>query len=446
LSNDQNNEGKNGGAKQPGPLPGLGGAKPGGAPLPGLGGSKLGAGAPLPGLGGSKPGASLPGMGGVKAAGLPGVGNAPKPVVPPFMQKAEPEKAAALSPEQVSRDPFSNASLPAQRTSFVPDGALLGGAGDVGGAFSDDEAGKTSKPLILGGLILAMLCIGIGFMAKNAMYGRSILNISIRDALVIEYELKKAVKLFDETEGMIGAALQDAIKKKYNSDHIPFLTDNVKRNPINPRIFTERNYKNFDAATVQWLSDYFNKWGQLYELIESHRRETKNDLKALKATGKEFTKLLQTNYGVVFSRDKNKGFLADLVIIGACADKKGKNMCDVQVDTGTFGDARELINPNPGDDALIDEPDGYVVPVGDHSKAGLLKNATQSHFKKYTTRLMKISELMKAMRDIQQNLMGQIAKICSQEPVSFMGGIDTIEEFDEYVANDKNNSSAMSAK
>ncbi len=398
----------------PGPLPGLGGgAKP--APLPGLGGKKVGA--PLPGLGGA----------------------APKPVVPPFMQQAEPAAPAGPSKEQVARDPFGADSLPVQRASYVPaDQGLVGGA-DQGPAFSAADAGKTKKPLILGGALVALISILIGFMGGTSVSGRVALNIAIRDALIVEYELKKSSALFEEVEGMINSALADTMKRKYSKNHIDFLVANVHGNPVNARIFTDRNYKNFDVAAVQWLNTYFNKWGQLATMIDDHRRETKNDEKQLAAAGEEFKKLLETQYGVVFSREKKAGnqLVADLVVIGACAEEKDLMKCQVQVDTGTFGDARVLYSSEPGDGELTKEPDLYVMAVGDHSKVGILKNATQSHFNKYIGRLRAMSDLMKVIRETQTNLIGKISEICSQEPVGFLGGIDVEEEVAEYIKLDK---------
>ncbi len=401
-------------AKLPGPLAGLGGgAKP--APLPGLGGKKVGA--PLPGLG----------------------GGAPKPVVPPFMQQAEPAAPAGPSKEQVARDPFGADSLPSQRSSYIPpDQGLIGGV-DQGPAFSAAEAGKTKKPLMLGGALIALICILIGFMGGTSVAGRVALNIAIRDALIVEYELKKSAALFEEVEGMINSALADTMKRKFSKNHLDFLGANVHGNPVNARIFTDRNYKNFDVAAVQWLNTYFNKWGQLATMIDEHRRITKNDEKQLNAAGEEFKKLLTTQYGVVFSREKKAGnqLVADLVVLGACAEDKDLMKCQVQVDTGTFGDARVLYSSEPGDGELTKEPDLYVMAVGDHSKAGILKNATQSHFNQYVARLKAMSDLMKVIRETQTNLIGKISEICSQEPVGFLGGIDVEDEVAEYIKNEE---------
>ena len=175
------------------------------------------------------------------------------------------------------------------------------------------------------------------------------------------------------------------------------------------------------------------------QLIDDHRRETKNDEAQLSAAGEEFKKLLATQYGVVFAREEKAGnqLVADLVVLGACAEDKELMKCQVQVDTGTFGDERVLYRSEPGDGELTKEPDLYVMPVGDHSKAGVLKNATQSHFNKYVARLRAMSDLMKSIRDTQTNLINKISEICSQEPVGFLGGIDVEDEVAEYIRIDK---------
>jgi hypothetical protein len=445
LSDDQNkpagggsNDKPGGDAKLPGPLPGMGPGKLGGSPLPG---AKPGGAAPLPGVGGAKPGAApLPGVSGAKpgAAPLPGLGGPKAAVVPHFLEEEERKKKEAELAAAQARDPFTQSNLPPQRPSYAPHEGLIGEAGDV--KYSSAEAGKGKMPFVIGGALLTAIALLLGYLGGKAVAGRVALNIAIRDALIIEYELKKAAKQFDEVQNMITAAFQKAAKREYHPQHLRFLTDSVKKNPIRPQIFTERNYKNFDAAAVQWLTDYYTKWDKLYDQIEDHRRSTSNDEKALKATGAEFKKLLETNYAAVFTRDTkaNNKLLANVVVIGAGEENKdGVMEYDVQIDTGTFGDKRQLYSP-PGEDAeLTKEPDKYMIEVGPQSKAGLLGNATQSHFTKYVARLRDMVDLMKGMAETQMNLRNKISEICSQEPVSFLGGIDVEEEVAEYIERDK---------
>lgn len=434
MSADQNNpsggdsKGKGGGGNLPGALPGLGGAKPGGTgPLPGLGGGK----APLPGLAGGA--APLPGLGGAKAP-LPGLGQAKaKPVIAPFQQQAEPAKRKGPDPEQVKRDPFSHSNLPAQRPSYLPHEGLIGA--DPTAVFSEAEAGKSRKPLFVGIAILVVISIGLGYMGGSAVSRRVELNIAIRDALIVKWELDNVRKLFDEVETVVNNAMTKAASREYNAQHVEFLSDKVKGNPVKPTIFTDRNYKRFDVAAVQWLNSYFNKWGELYSQIEDHRRKTRNDEAMLGAAGEEFKKLLTTNYGVVFVRDDKKGnqFVGNIVVLGALSDKDGKVMAQVQVDTGTYGDDREIYNPEGADSELTKEPERFVVVIGDNSKQGVLKNATQSHFEAYAQRIRGISDLMKPMREIQGNLLNKLTEICSQDPAGFLGGIDPEEELQEYI-------------
>ena len=138
---------------------------------------------------------------------------------------------------------------------------------------------------------------------------------------------------------------------------------------------------------------------------------------------------------MVFGRNKqaNNALEANVVVMSP-GSKSG--MFKVQADTGTYGDDREMYNPQPGDSKLSEDPDKYVVPVGQASVAGLLGNATQSHFKAYAGRLKEISDLMRSMNELQANLLQKMTEICSQDPV-FLGGIDPIEELEEYKNRDK---------
>ena len=288
---------------------------------------------------------------------------------------------------------------------------------------------KSRKTMLAAVAIVSVVAIGIGYLLGTGVSGRRELNIAIRDAYIVEYELKEAEKLFNETQTVVANALIKAGKRDFDEGHLAFLKSNIVGNPMKPSILTERNYKKFDAAAVQWLVDYFKKWDKLYALIQDHRRATEYDLKELKASKEQFVKLLQTNYGAVFKRSKEGKFYGNVVVMGAVDGEKVR----VQTDTGTYADERTLYTPEGEDSALTKEPDSYVVPLGDESKAGLLGNATQSHFKKYSMRLKEISDLMKTMGEIQQNLLTKIAGICSQEPAAFVSP-DPEEGLQEYIS------------
>jgi len=413
----------------PGPLPGLGN-KPGG-PLPGLG-NKPAPGGPLPGLGNKPaPGAPLPGFGG----GAPAPGGAGVPgVAPPFGQP-EPE---GPSSEELTRDPFAQSNLPSRRSSYVSmapgmDGAHLG-AGD----FSASEIGKSKLPLLVGGAMIGLLALIVGFMGGKAVSGRVALNIAIRDALIVNWEVETAAKILGEVQSVMTAAARKAQKREFDETHLGTLRSKLRGVPIPPTVFTDRNYKNFDPAAVQWLTGYYNKWGELMTLIEDHKRETKNDEEILKASGEEAKKLMSANYGVIFSLDDEKGeFFANLVMVGNCEPNNDDEVeCNVQAEAGSFAYKRTPYYPQGEEDArLAAEVDKFLVPVNPLAKRGMLKNASQSHFERYLKRLGNINGLIKKMVEEQGQLLQRMTDICSQEPVGILGGIDVDEEYETYIFN-----------
>ncbi|MDJ0765753.1 MAG: hypothetical protein QNJ97_22405 [Myxococcota bacterium] len=418
------------------PLPGLG-TRPSKAPLPGLGTKPSKA--PLPGLGAGPSKAPLPGLGSKPTGGpapLPGLGQ-PSVQAPPFMQPQEPEAPQQPSAEDVERDPFGQAAAPvvqSVRPSFTPNEGLISASGDPSVSFSEADAGRSRLPFFLGLLAVGLIALLFGFLMGKGKSTREELNVTIRDALIIEYEVKKVANLFNEIQTVLNTALVKANKREFDTTHVGFLSQKVQGNPIKPMLFTERNYKRFDAAAVQWLMDYNQKWFRLDKLIQSHRMQTKNDETALKASGEALQKLFETSYGVVFSRNKkaDNQFEANLVVF-ASGSKDGA--VKVQAATGTYADERTLYNPEPGDGNLTKEPDKYVVTVGEVSKIGLLANASQSHFRKYQTRLKEMSDLMRGMNDLQTNLLQKLAEICSQDPVA-LGKIDPIAELENYKQRD----------
>ena len=182
-------------------------------------------------------------------------------------------------------------------------------------------------------------------MAGNAVSGRVELNIAVRDARIVEWETKQAAKLFDNVQTVINSALLKAGNRVFDSSHVDYLAANVKGNPIPAQVFTQRNYKKFDPAAVQFLNGYYNKWDKLNGLIQNHKRMTNNDKEMLVASKEEFEKLITTNYGVVFNRDKAQNkFLSNVVILGDVKNRDGKTMVKVQAAVGTLGDERELLD------------------------------------------------------------------------------------------------------
>ncbi|MBN2341996.1 MAG: hypothetical protein JXX29_21765 [Deltaproteobacteria bacterium] len=409
-----------------GGLPGLGG----GGGLPGLGGKPAGGG--LPGLGAKPAGGGLPGMGAKPMGGLPGMGvgpsAAPGAAVPSFIQKQqEAERQKAMS-----RDPFSADVAPAAAPvspSYVPN---LEAAGP---AFSDAEAGKSNKALYVIAAVLGLVFFGIGYGAGLAVNQRGMLNKVLRDAWIVQYEMQQLRALHGEVQGMVNTALADAQQKKFHKAHVAFLADKVSGNPFDARLFTDRNYKTLNPMVVQMMANLYNNWDKLATMVAEHRAATNNDEKALSTAGQEFQKLLMTNYGAIFSRDKNNNgaLTANIVVLGAM---NGESV-QIQAKAGSYSDERKLYNPEGADDKLTTEPDQYVVPIGANSKKTILQNATQSHFEAYTSRLQEMAKLLKIMAEEQENMFGPLDDNCSREPVApfTARGVDPELEFEEYKAN-----------
>ncbi|MBN2716685.1 MAG: hypothetical protein JXX14_12595 [Deltaproteobacteria bacterium] len=421
-----------------GGLPGLGSTAPAPGGLPGLGSVAPAAGG-LPGIG-QRPAGGLPGIGAKPAGGLPGIGGpsvAPMPgpaaggAVPDFIKKQQ----EAERQKEMARDPFAQ-SGPAPGSFSAP----IDAASDMGSAGLGDLApGKNTKALFVIGAILGLVFFGIGYGAGLAVNQRGVLNKVLADAWIIQYEMKELRNLHGEVQAAVNTALADAQQKKFNKAHVALLAQKVKGNPFDARLFTERNYKALNPLVVQMMANLFRNWDQLANLIAEHRAATNNDEKALSAAGEEFAKLMQANYGVIFSRDKNNNgaLTGNIVLLGAAEGDE----IQIQAKPGSFSDKRKLYNPEGADDKLTTEPDSYVIPVGAQSKKSVLQNATQSHFNAYISRLEEMAKLLKIMGEEQDNMFGPLDDNCSREPVPAItaSGINSEELFEEYKANKANN-------
>jgi hypothetical protein len=429
-----------------GGLPGLG-SKPAGGGLPGLGSIPAPAGglpgltskpAPaggLPGLGQKPATGGLPGMGQRPAGGgLPGVGQPGGSVlpgagggVPDFIKKQQ----EAERQQEIARDPFAGGGGPAPGSYSVPAEHMAGSTEGLG----DIAPVRSSKAVLVMGLILGVVFFGLGYGAGLAVNQRGMLNKVLRDAWIIQYEMKNLRDLHGEIQASVNTALADAKQKKFNKAHVALLAQKVKGNPFDARLFTERNYKTLNPLVVQMMANLYRNWDKLATLVAEHRAATNNDEPALTTAGEEFNKLLSTNYGVIFSRDKNNNgaLTGNIVVLGAL---EGEDI-QIQAKPGSYSDKRKLYNPQGADDKLSTEPDLYVIPVGAESKKTILQNATQSQFNAYVARLDEMAKLLKIMEEEQQNMFGPLNDNCSREPVSpfTARGVDPEEEFQEYKAN-----------
>ena len=68
-----------------------------------------------------------------------------------------------------------------------------------------------------------------------------------------------------------------------------------------------------------------------------------------------------------------------------------------------------------------------MIPIDDRSRAGILANASQSHFNEYASRLQQMAILMKDMAETQRSLMSGLDEI-SQLETKFVFGFDVEEE------------------
>jgi hypothetical protein len=368
------------------------GKKPGAAPLPGVG--KPGA-APLPGMG--KPG----------AAGLPGMGNVP---IPGHGTAPASQQVVEYAPQYDYNDPVAS-SMPVA-TSPWPRRVLLA----------------------MG--VVAM--VFIGFNLGKAWSNRIQLNGSLRDSLIVQYEVDKAAKLFDELDAVINGAIHKAGKWEYDPKHIEYLTANFKNNPMKAQLFTERSYKNFGRKASISFSNYNVKWSMMYSALNNHRIKTLADEAVLKEFKAKLMGNLEANYGVLFKRG-GSDLLASVTYIGKPAEKNGK----VSIPIGDSpnpkeGETREVYAPSPeGDEgALTKEPEKYVVVLAPQAKMGLLTGQGKARFNDYVIRLEDLRGKAKMMRDEQTSLVRMLAELASQEPAA-VAPPDPEAEFKDYVIQDQ---------
>jgi hypothetical protein len=313
-----------------------------------------------------------------------------------------------------------------------------------------DAAGATTRAPKM--IVLGLVALGLaffGFNMGNAWSDRVQLNESLRDCLIVQFEVERAAKLFDELDAVINAAILRAGKHQYDPKHIDFLVNNVKENPLHPQLFTERSYKSFGRPVVLNLSTYLVKWSALYRMTVLHREKTAADEQALKSFKGKFEKIFAGSYGVAFMRDKKEGekLEGNLAYLGPVEQKGEKSIYPVKTTPDADGEKRELYNPpEEGDEGVLSKsPEDFVVEIAPEAKAGLLAGAVRPQFDAYIRRLDEIATQMKTMRDEQTGLMRKLAELASQDPAS-LASPDPEADFEDYISqNQRGNAGATPA-
>jgi len=405
---------------------GLGGAAPqqqqGGVPAPaGLPGAPApGApahGAPVPGAPAGVPAPSVPQAGGGAQAAP---GGAP---APPFVQEQQQaEKAAAAA-----RDPFAATPEAQFRISQMPSPASYQ---DDGVPVSDAEVGKSRKLLYIVLIACAIPIFGFGYYCGISFRSRLAYNLAIIDGRGVRATVKRVAKVFDGLHPQITQAHEKSTIKggrKFDSQHIEYISANIKKNPFPPDVFSSKNYKVFEPMIVQNLFMYYNNWNILYERLKLHVGKTKNDQKAIEDAHENVKKLMQTHFGTVFQMFQGQ-LVSAIVILGASGEKKGKPTYEIQSKTGSYPTER-LLYMAEQEEPVWQEPEKWVVPVDDRSRAGILSKASQSHFNEYASRLQQMAIQMKDMGETQRSLVSGLDEI-SQLETKFVFGFDVEEEIE----------------
>jgi hypothetical protein len=375
------------------------GPKPGAAPLPGVGRSGK---APLPGMGRSG-GAALPGMGAA----------VPIPSQPP---------GAVAAVEYAPQYDFSDAA-----TIGMP--------------------GATSRVPRM--VILVLACVGMlffGFNIGKAWSNRIQLNGSLRDSLIVQYEVDKSAKLFDELDAVIQGAIQKAGKWEYDPQHIEYLNANFKTNPIKPELFTTTSYRNFGKKAATSLSSYGTKWSTLFYALTAHREKTLANEGLLKEFKNKLDESLTANYGALFKRS-GSDLLASIVFLGMPAQKNETVSFPVgPAPNPKEGEMREVYTPPPeGDEgAFTKEPEKYVVVLSPQAKTGLLAGQGKALFNDYVMRLDDLRGKTKMMRDELTSLRRMLAELASQDEAA-VAPPDPVAEFKNYVIQDQKAAPAAEA-
>ncbi len=301
--------------------------------------------------------------------------------------------------------------------------------------FNADAAIKTTTrrgPIIGLAFILSVLAIFSGFNILNGWRNRIAFNTTLRDALIVHYHLKKTALFFNEMDAAINGAIFKAVKHRFDEKHLNYLSKKLGEIPIDPKLFTDYDYKSFGSQTTTRLVGYYVKWTALYALLTDHVKKTKADAADLAEHQKIFKDVQQSQFGVTFKCGSQ--LTADIVKLGKMEIVKEKSVYPI---VGGSGDPRPFYElPEGKVPEFCKDADEVLIPLSDDAKSGLLNGSTNNKFQEYVARLQNIGLYLKAVRDEQAGMLRRFDNLTSQEPIAFAPG-NPIAEYEAYLAKNK---------
>lgn len=372
----------------------------------------------------TSPGGGVPAPGRVSAPppviGAPGAKPPPGVAPPPFVQQ---QKAAP----DMHRDPFSGdvgAEMARQ--------SLVEGPKPEDQSVSVEDQKKIAKRArnmtIIISAAVGISCLFVGIFWGRGFSSRLIYNLSIEDGKKLYDIIQYSSKTLSDLKTKMVSAQQKANKTREVDYPLTMEMKNLAKGGgcakdlsgnekciLRLQDIANRSYNIYRPEIVQTLFTYASQWNELLNKMEEHAIKTKNDKPALDNAKEIIKKLLQTDYGIVFTKKTDpqtneETVYGNIAIIAAPITEgdyvKGFKM---QGDTGMPTVDKQLYR---GGD-LLASPEDWVIPLGAESKQGLIAKQKISHFIEYQKRLQSMIELANQMDTNQKSLLISIGEIAS---------------------------------
>jgi hypothetical protein len=300
--------------------------------------------------------------------------------------------------------------------------------------FSADAAPKATRsgPIIALAFIFFLVTAFSGFNLFNGWKNRAAFNSTLRDALIVHHQLKKTALFFNEVDAAVNGAIFKAVKHQFDDKHVKYLSKRLDASPIDAKIFSEYDYREFGQQTMSRLVGYYVKWTALYALLTDHVKKTQADAAALAEHQKNFKKNQQSQFGVTFNC--GNALTANVSLLGKAETVKDETVYPV---VGGSGDPKPFYKLPEGKlPEFCKDAEKVLIPITDDAKSGLLNGATNAKFQEYVARLQNIGLYLKAVRDEQAGMLRRFDNLTSQEPVTF-ATTNPIADYEEYLAKNK---------
>ncbi len=281
------------------------------------------------------------------------------------------------------------------------------------------EVGRKSgmRTLALVGVLAGAGGLVLGFAAGGTTGLNRIYNRTVQDGKDVYASVQASSKTVLEAQRLATKAMESArgaAGQPVRVDYASIEALRALKKPFGPNAFHRKHYRNFKAATVDDLFDYYTHVNLLWSKIETLAARTlpKANRELLDKAAKTAGEIGSASYGVVIMRD-GENFVAGLTYIELMPGDANQQGVPKQLHVSTRRGGQQYTKTVYTGQNLTQNSDSYVIPI-DKGRSMSILGSSVSTFAEYSKDVLELNQSLNETVEIQGRLetaLGEIAKL-----------------------------------